>query len=137
MVDDIASHDDTAADALERAIAERDGWAQDCFESRRFAAQLAIERQHLRDTMDSLRAREREAARAELAPLLEAAASERDVARAECDRMRAERDAAIGDRDRARAEAHDAIAMLRRVTSSTAWRITGPARRTLHALLGR
>lgn len=111
--------------------------AQELFEVKRFAAQLAIERQHLSDSVDSLRVRERDAAHAELTPHFEAARRERDHARAERDAALAERDAAWAERDRARAEAHDAKAMLDRVTSSTAWRVTGPARRLLQALLGR
>ena len=123
--------------ALASALAERDAWAQECFESKRFAAELAIERQHLRDSVDTMRAQERDAAQAAIAPLLDAARRERDAALAERDRAHAERDAVIAERDQARAAAHDAAAMLDRVTSSTAWRITGPARRLLQAVLGR
>lgn len=113
--------------ALDQAIAERDAEAQELFETKRFATQLAIERQHLRDSVDTLRVRERDAAHAEFGPLLDAARRERDAAMLE-------RDAAIVERDRARAVAHDATAMLDRVTSSTAWRMTGPARRLLETL---
>ena len=111
--------------------------AQELFEVKRFAAQLAIERQHLSDSVGALRVRERDAAHAELTPHLEAARRERDAARAERDAALAERDAAWAERDRARADAHDAAAMLDRVTSSTAWRVTGPARRLMQALLRR
>jgi hypothetical protein len=117
--------------------AQRDALVQELFESKRFAVQLAIERQHLSDAVDTMRSRERAAADAEIAPLLDAARRERDAAAAARDRAYAERDAALAARDQARAEAHDAIAMLERVTSSTAWRVTGPARRLLQGLLRR
>lgn len=122
--------DSDATTALDKAVAARDACAQELFESKRFAVQLAIERQHLRDSVDSMRVREREAVQAEIAPQLEAV-------RRELDSALAERDAAIAERDRARADAHDAAAMLDRVTSSTAWRLTGPVRRLLQTLLGR
>lgn len=112
------------------ADAALDALAQELFETKRFAVQLAIERQHLSDSVDTMRSREREAAQAAIAPLLDAARRERDTATAE-------RDAAIAGRDRARADAHVAAVMLERVTSSTAWRMTGPARRLLQALLRR
>ena len=136
MADRPAPDSETEA-ALKKAVAERDVWAQELFETQRFAAQLAIERQHLRDSVDTMRARERDAAQADIAPLLDAARRERDAATAECDRARDERDVAAVERDRARADAHDAAAMLERVTSSTAWRLTGPARRLLQKLLRR
>ena len=117
--------------------AQCDALVQELFECKRFAAQLAIERQHLSDAVDTMRSRERAAADAEIAPLLDAARRERDAAAAERDRAHADRDLAISERDRARADGHDAAAMLERVTSSTAWRITGPARRLLQALLRR
>ena len=118
--------------------------AQSLFECRRFAAQLAIERQHLSDALDGVREVERRAAQREVALAVEAMAQERDQAVVERDRAVvereiavAERDRAISERDRARAEAHDATARLMHVTSSTAWRVTGPVRRVLQALLGR
>ena len=118
--------------------------AQALFECRRFAAQLAIERQHLSDALDGVRQAERQAAQRDVAPVVEAMAVERDRAVAERETaiteremVVAERDRAIEERDRARAAAHDASARLEHVTSSTAWRVTGPVRRVLQRLLGR
>lgn len=116
--------------------AVRDALAQELYETKRFADQLAIDRQNLSDAVDTMREREREEAQTAVAPLLEAARRERERALAARDAMAAERDAAVADRDRARAAAHDAAAMLDRVTSSTAWRVTGPARRLFQALRG-
>ena len=125
--------------------AEREAWRQAAFEAQRFAAQTAIERQHLADEVDGIRARALETAlgtarlqaASESAAAFEAIRAERDAARAERAALAAERDRVIGERDRARIEARDTAAMLARVTSSTAWRITGPARRVLQAVLRR
>lgn len=126
---------------LETLTAERDAWAQAAFESQRFAAQIAIERQHLSDAIDGIKLQAREAARSAAASeseaVLAALRGERDQALAERDAIAAERDRAIAQRDRARADAHDSGAMLERVTSSRAWRLTGPARRMMQAVLRR
>ena len=124
--------------------AELQAMAQALFESRRFAVQLGIERQHLRDPIDALRGEAEMAARRDLALEIEAVLRDRDHAQSERDGMLAERNAMLAARDRALAE-RDAVtverdqarAMLDRVTSSTAWRMTGPARRVLQTLLGR
>lgn len=137
---------------IEVAMAERpapdpdllEATTQSLFEAKRFAVQLAIERQHLSDAVDTMRDDAMAAARDEVAPLVDAARAERDAAQAERDAAHAERnaafierDAALADRDRARDAARDAAAMLDRVTSSTAWRLTGPVRRLLQTVLGR
>lgn len=126
---------------LATVTAERDAWAQRAFEAERFATQTAIERQHLADAIDSIRLQARETARREAAAESEAAFAalrgERDRARADCSGMIEERDRALAERDRARIEARDTGAMLERVMSSTAWRLTGPARRVLQAVLRR
>lgn len=122
-------------------MAERDAWRQAAFEAQRFAAQTAIERQHLSDAIDGIRLQSLEAARrmaaTESAAAFAAIQAERDRAWAERDAVAAERDKVIAERDRARIEAHATGAMLERVTSSTAWRITGPARRVLQVVLRR
>lgn len=118
--------------------------AQALFESRRFAVQLGIERQHLRDSIDALRGEADSAARRDLAAEIEGVLRERDHARSERDDVLADRSGILAERDRALAQ-RDAVtaerdmarAMLDRVTSSTAWRLTGPARRILQTLLGR
>jgi hypothetical protein len=126
---------------LATVMAERDAWVQRAFEAERFATQTAIERQHLADAIDGIRLHARETARRDAASESEAAFAairdERDRARGERDAMTAERDRAIAERDQARIEARDTGAMLDRVTSSTAWRLTGPARRVLQAVLRR
>ena len=121
--------------ALDRAVAERDAWAQELFETNRFAAQLVVERQTLRDALDAATQRERVLAQQEAAQ--QEAARQTEAAHRERDQARQERDAALTARDRAEAEAHAAAALLQRVTSSTAWRATGPLRRVLAALRGR
>lgn len=122
-------------------MAERDAWRQVAFEAQRFAAQTAIERQHLSDAINGIRLQSLEAARrmaaTESAAALAAIQAERDRAWAERDAVATERDKVIAERDRARIEAHATGAMLERVTSSTAWRMTGPARRVLHVVLRR
>lgn len=116
--------------ALARAIAERDAWAQELFESDRFAAELVIARQKLKDELDNARKRERAEARAEAAPLIVAARHERH-------RAWHERERALCERDRAREAHREAAAMLHRVTTSTLWRLTSPVRHGLMVLLGR
>lgn len=106
---------------LRTALAERDACAQELFESRRFAATLAVDRQTLADAL---------AAAANAASAIDAALQARDRA------VRA-RDAAVAERDRARAAAHDAQAMLHRLTSSTSWRLTAPVRVLLMRILRR
>ena len=122
-------------------MAERDAWRQAAFEAQRFAAQTAIERQHLSDAIHGIRVQSIEAARqvaaTESAAAFAAIRAERDQAWADRDAVAAERDRVIAERDRARIEAHATAAMLDRVTSSTAWRMTGPARRVLQAVLRR
>ncbi len=121
--------------------AEREAWRQAAFEAQRFAARTAIERQHLSDAIDGIRLQALETARlqaaSESAAAFEAIRAERDAALARCDALATELDRVIGERDRARIEARDTGAMLERVTSSTAWRMTGPARRVMRAVLRR
>ncbi len=116
--------------ALDRAVAERDAWAQELFESNRFAAELVSERQMLADDLATVTERELARANEEVLPELEAARHERDRAVRERDHARHERGRAL---DRAQA----AEAMLDRVTHSTSWRLTAPVRALLMALLGR
>ena len=127
---DLAEQSSTLQAALERATEERDVWAQELFEANRFAAQLTIERQRLVDELATVRERERSAAREEADKVIDAARRERDQARLE-------RDQALVERDQARADDQDATARLQRVTSSTAWRLTGPFRLLFMVLLGR
>lgn len=126
---------------LETVTAERDAWRQAAFEAQRFAAQTAIERQHLSDAIEGIKLQALETARQQAASESEAAFAairgERDAARAERDALVAERDGVIAERDRARIDARDTGAMLERVTSSTAWRLTGPARRVVQAVMRR
>jgi hypothetical protein len=116
--------------ALKRAVIERDAWAQELFESNRFAGELVVARQALADELAAVRTRERAEARAEAAPLIVAA-------RRECERAWQERDRALRERDRAREAHREAAAMLHRVTTSTLWRLTNPIRHGLMVLLGR
>ena len=125
------------AAALAEALAERDRWAQELFEASRFAAQFSVERQALADHLDRVRAGERRIAQDEAARQVDAARQERDRACAQRDRAITERDNARRERDRARSDQQAAAAMLDRVTSSTAWRLTGPMRRVAMLLLGR
>lgn len=116
--------------ALQRAVAERDAWAQELFESNRFAGELVVARQSLEDELATVRKRERAEARAEAAPVIVAARRERDCAWQD-------RDRALRERDRAREAHREAAATLRRVTTSTFWRLTTPFRHALIVLLGR
>ena len=110
---------------------------QELFESRRYAVQLGIERQHLRDRIDGLRDEALGVVRREMGEAIEAAVQKRDRALAERDGLVGARDLAMAERDRAMGERDAARAMLERVMSSTAWRVTGPVRRVLQTLLGR
>ncbi len=108
--------------ALDRAVAERDAWAQELFESNRFAAELVVARQNLVDELAVVTAG---------AAQVEAACRERnEAAWLERDQARMERDAAL---ERMWA----AEGMLDHVVTSTAWRITGPLRHGLATMLGR
>lgn len=118
---DLASND-----ALDRARAERDAWAQELFESNRVAAELVVKRQALADRLAAVESQ----VRAESARDVDAARRERDHA------LEA-RDAALRERDQAIAARQEAEAMLRRVTGSTAWRLTAPLRHGMMLLLGR
>ncbi len=99
--------------------AERDAWAQELFESNRYAAELAIARHALADALATAESRARAQAEADALRAIEAA--------------RKDRDAALTERDRAL----EAEARLQRITSSTTWRMTAPLRALVAALLGR
>ncbi len=101
-------------------MAEREAWAQELFESNRFAAEWVVARQNLEDELAVVTARATQAD----------SACERNEAWLERDQARRERDAALE-----RMWAADA--MLDHVVTRIAWRITGPLRHGLAPMLGR
>ena len=111
---------------LQAALSERDAWAQELFESNRFAASLVVERQVLADRLATVEARVRAKAARELAAL-----------RQERDHALESRDALLRERDSEARARREAEVMLARVTGSTSWRITAPMRHLLMLLLGR